>query len=71
MDPHIRRAIEAIDDAERAERDAPPFEITAEHWRAVERLMALPQNQDGADKSLVWRVHVYCWNHFRNAKLVP
>lgn len=47
----MQRALAAIDEAEREVAPAGPIEISTQHARDVEIIMALPENQNGADKS--------------------
>jgi len=62
----VQRALQAI---EQAEANAPAcVEVTAQHARHIARLMALPENQNGADKSWVWPAYEFVRNHFRNAR---
>lgn len=69
VDPHVQRALAAIDEAEREVAAAGPIEITEQHARDIAAVMALPQNQDGADKSHIWRIYEYCRTHFAKARL--
>lgn len=55
MEAHVRAALQAIDAAVEATRSEPPFEITPQYAADVARVMQLPQNRHGADKSWVWR----------------
>lgn len=57
------RALAAIADAERMLRDAAP-QVPTSHRTDVERVMALPHNQDGADKSWIWPAYEFCRGHF-------
>ena len=68
MEPHVRAAIAALEAAETAERNAPPFPITPQYAALIEALVALPQNQDGADKSWVWPAYEFCRRHFAAAR---
>ena len=70
VDPHVQRALEAIDEAEREVAAAGPLEITEQYARDIAAVMALPQNQDGADKSRVWPRYEHMMRHWRDAKLV-
>ena len=42
----------------------PPMQLTEEYLRHIRAVEALPENQDGADKSLVWPAYEYCRRHF-------
>ncbi|HLQ36845.1 MAG TPA: hypothetical protein VK348_03525 [Planctomycetota bacterium] len=64
MDPHIEAALRAIDQAEREVRALPPMQLTDEYLRHIRAVEALPENQDGADKSWVWPAYEYCRRHF-------
>ena len=68
VDPHVARALAAIDEAERAVAAAGPVEITAQYARDIAAVMALPQNQDGADKSHIWAIWAACRQHFLNVR---
>jgi hypothetical protein len=62
----LERALAAISDAERKQVAATP--LPDAHRMDVERVMAMPHNQDGADKSWVWPAYEFCRGHFRGAK---
>lgn len=62
----LERALAAISDAQRKHVDAAP--LPDSHRLDVERVMAMPHNQDGADKSWVWPAYEFCRGHFRGAK---
>lgn len=67
MDEHVRRALEGIAAAEAAVRDEHAV-VTEEHARLIEALMALPENQDGADKSWLWPTYESIRRHFADAR---
>jgi hypothetical protein len=69
MDPRVQQALAAIDAAEESVRRAPPFEITEQHARDIAAVMAMPENQDGADKSFIWPIYEFCRTHFAKARL--
>lgn len=69
MEPHVSAALAALDAAEAAERHAPPFVITEQYARDIAAISALPQNQNGADKSWVWPAYRFCRRHFQSARL--
>lgn len=70
MDPSVQQALAAIDAAEAAVRRAPPFVVTEQHARDIAAVMALPENQDGADKSSLWRRFAFVRRHFQNVRPV-
>lgn len=70
VDPYVQRALAAIDAAEREVAAAPSIEISEQYARDIAAVMALPQNQDGADKSHIWPIYEFCRNHFAKARLV-
>lgn len=65
MDPLLRALDEAVEFA-RTFR----FEMTPDYLALIERVEALPINQDDADKSGLWRGHVRDRQHFKNARRV-
>jgi len=68
VDPGVERALAALDEAERVERQAPGRDLDPEYARDIAAVMARPENQDGADKSGRWAIHEFCWRHFANAR---
>jgi len=60
-------ALEAIANAEEL-ADTGAATLSSSHLADVERVMALPHNQDGADKSWVWPAYEFCRGHFQTAK---
>ncbi len=64
MQSHVERALAAIEAAEVAVAAIPSAPISAEHWRLIHAAKALPENQDGADKSWVWPAYEFCRGHF-------
>jgi len=64
----VQRALAAIDGAERDVAAAGPIEITSEYARDIAAVEALPQNQDGADKSHIWAIWAACRLHFMKAQ---
>jgi hypothetical protein len=67
VDAHVRRALECIAAAEAEVAALPPIVLTEEYLRMVRAVEALPENQDGADKSHVWRIYEYIRRHFEKA----
>jgi hypothetical protein len=62
----VQQALLAID---LTEANAPTHvEITSEHARHIAHLMALPENQDGADKSWLWPAYESVRRHFANGR---
>jgi hypothetical protein len=74
MDPRVHAALQAIDEAVEAVREEmrrePLFPITPQHAADVAAMMAWPENQDGAVKDGIWATYVWCYEHFRSARLV-
>jgi hypothetical protein len=71
MDPHLKNALDAILAAEQEVAAGGAFEVTDEHRRHIQQLMERPENQDGADKSHVWRTYEYVRRHFAAAQPLP
>ena len=70
VDPHVQRALDAIAAAERQVAAMPPSALTPDYLADIRRVMALPENQSGADKSSVWTRYVAIRQHFRNVRQV-
>ena len=70
VDPLTRRAIEAIEAAERDVAAMPPIRLSPDYLADIDRVMALPENQNGADKSNIWPQYVAIRQHFANARPV-
>jgi hypothetical protein len=68
VDPDLQRALAAIDEAVQEVAREGPFEITDQYARDIAAVMELPQNQEGADKSHVWRIWAACRLHFLNSR---
>lgn len=69
MEPHVEHALRAIDLAvDSALPHEPEYAITPDFARMIERVLALPENQDGADKSWVWPAWQYLRRHFRRVR---
>ena len=51
--------------AEREAATLPAAIVDPEHLRLARELEALPENQDGADKSWLWPAYEFCRRHFR------
>jgi hypothetical protein len=66
----VERALAGIAAAERATAVAPPSAISAEHAELIRAAEALPDNQDGADKSWLWPAYEFCRRHFRDFRVV-
>ncbi len=65
MDEATRKAIRILDELV-CERAPGPYLVDAEYARLIERAEALPGNQDGADKSWVFRaMQEYVASHKR------
>lgn len=67
----MQRALAAIDAAARAVASEPPISIDPEYRRLIQAVEALPENQDGADKSWVWPTYEFCRRHFESAIPAP
>jgi len=68
MEPDTDELLRAIEAIERDERVQPPFEFSPQYLADLEAVMALPANQDGADKSWVWPAYEFCRRHFASAR---
>jgi len=53
MDPELKRALRGLEEAAEFARHY-RFEMTPDYVALIERVEALPQNQNGADKSGRW-----------------
>lgn len=69
VDARTRAALDCIAEAEAEVKSLPPIVLTDDYLRMVRAVEALPENQDGADKSHVWRIWEYCRRHFAKAVL--
>lgn len=68
MHDPLERALAAISAAERrATEPQPP--LSAQHLADIERVLSLPQNREGADKSWIWPVYAFCRQHFQKVEL--
>lgn len=65
MATSLERALAAITQAEQKQIASP--RLPDSYRLDVERWMAMPHNQDGADKSWVWPAYEFCRGHFRGA----
>jgi hypothetical protein len=54
--------------AESLASDSHRFEITTDYAQDIEAIRSRPDNQDGADKSWVWRSYEFCRRHFQRAR---
>jgi hypothetical protein len=68
VDDHVRRALDCIAAAEAQVAAMPPTVLTEEYLRMVRAVEALPENQDGADKSWVWPAYEFCRRHFESVR---
>jgi hypothetical protein len=68
MEPDVDELLRAIEALERTERDQAPVRLSAQYLADIEAVMALPQNQDGADKSWIWPAYEFCRRHFASAR---
>ena len=55
MDPELKRAIRALEEAAEFAKSY-RFEMTEDYLALLAQVEALPQNHPGADKSWVWRL---------------
>lgn len=70
MDSPLERALNGIAAAEKAVAQDPPSRISPAYAALIRAVEALPENQDGADKSWVWPTYEFCRRHFREFRLV-
>ena len=54
--------------AESLASDSQQFEITADYAQDIEAIRSRPDNQDGVDKSWVWRSYEFCRRHFQRVR---
>lgn len=62
---HTEAALQAIAESQALDLDSPWFQITSIYAQDIDAIRSRPDNQDGADKSWVWRSYEYCRRHFR------
>lgn len=55
MDPELERVLRGMEEAAEFAKTY-RFEMTEDYLELIARVEALPQNQEGADKSWVWRL---------------
>lgn len=67
----MQRALDAIAAAERQVAAMPPSALTLDYLADIERVMALPENQSGADKSWVWPRYEAIRRRFAELGLTP
>ena len=67
MDEALERALQRIAEEEEAARRKGPIELDDAFWRAIARIEAAPENQDGADKTWVHRLEEQTRSHFAQA----
>lgn len=70
VDPNVQRALDAIETAERLVAAMPPTVMSSEYLEDIRRVMALPENQSGADKSHVWPRYAAIRLHFQSVRRV-
>jgi hypothetical protein len=58
--------MDSLDDAQRP--PAPPVKLSPAYLRAIEEVERHPDNQDGSDKSWVWRAMKRDRDHFARAR---
>ena len=68
MDPETKRALEQLDEVTKDLQMEGPVDLDPAYLRLIERVEALPENQDGADKSWVWRCLETARLHFERAR---
>jgi hypothetical protein len=64
MDLATQTALRLLDRVERDVRAEGPLVLSDAYLRAIHALEALPENQDGADKSWIWPTYEFCRRHF-------
>lgn len=64
MDPATETALRLLDRVEQDVRAEGPVVVSEDYLRAIRLLEALPENQDGADKSWMWATYEFCRRHF-------
>lgn len=68
MHDPLERALAAISAAEQRASEAQP-PLSAQHLADIDRVLSLPENRDGADKSWIWPVYAFCRQHFQNVEI--
>jgi len=70
-DPGAERALRILDEIRRTvPLETRPVVLSPEYLRAVEQVEALPENQDGADKTWVERAQREFREHYARARQV-
>lgn len=71
VDPGAQRALRILDEIRRTvPLQTRPVVLSAEYLRAVKQVEALPENQDGADKTWVERAQREFREHYARARRV-
>jgi len=68
MDPDAERVRRLLDEIERSVAEFEAIELDAEHRRLIAAVEALPENQDGTDKSWLWQRYTAYRAHFAAAE---
>lgn len=68
MDRDTKEALRLLDEVVRTVPTHEPVELDAEYRRLIEAAEALPENQDGADKSWLWNRYSAYRAHFAVAE---
>lgn len=71
VDPGAERALRILDEIRRTvPLETRPVALSAEYLRAVKQVEALPENQDGADKTWVERAQREFREHYARARQI-
>ena len=70
MDPATAEALRLLDEIVRTVPAHEPVTLTDDHLRLIERIEALPENQDGADKTANFAAARKLLDFHRNARRV-
>jgi hypothetical protein len=68
MDRDTDEALRLLDEVVRTVPAHEPIELDADYVRLIEAVEALPENQDGADKSWVWERYAAYREHLAVAE---
>ncbi len=69
MDPDTARTLKLLEDVTRDLETEGPVPLDEVYLRMIARVEAMPQNQNGADKSAVWEGLESDRLHFARARL--
>jgi hypothetical protein len=71
LDRETELALEALDRAEEAARNLPPFVLDDQYLLMIARVEAMPCNRPGTDKTWVHELHDSDVAHFATCRRLP